>query len=205
MPILWIGSSGRHGSGLGCLFSEPAGRHLALPSRIVSLLGCIAPTCVPHSAWDVQCVLQELCFFRPDHVGGGQEAGKRRGRPVEWLVYPDCVTTAALHQGWPVWSVRCTFRYFTERRQVHSANACGEAGAVLFFFLPTRLGRSWVPHHHTCLAQRLCCAGRCAFGGSPFKASLLEPEFLHPASSVSPMASLPVGIGREGDTASWQA
>lgn len=134
MPILWIGSSGRHGSGLGCLFSEPAGRHLALPSRIVSLLGCIAPTCVPHSAWDVQCVLQELCFFRPDHVGGGQEAGKRRGRPVEWLVYPDCVTTAALHQGWPVWSVRCTFRYFTERRQVHSANACGEAGAVLFFF-----------------------------------------------------------------------
>lgn len=46
-----------HGSRVGCLFSREA-----------------APTCVPHSARDVQCV---LCSFLP--VGGGQEAGKVSG------------------------------------------------------------------------------------------------------------------------------
>lgn len=54
--------------------------------------------------------------------------------------------------------------------RVHGANACGDAGA---------LTRSPWP----ILGCSSPCAAAALSGGSPFRASLLEPEFLHPASS----------------------
>lgn len=126
--------------------------------------------CVHHGMCNVYC---KRCASSSMTTCGGEATRKASG-----VVGVPCLCG---DHSCPVWSVRCTFRDFTERRQVHSANVCGDAGAVLSFLTRSPwpiLGSSSPLLPRAAAGLRWQTRFR---GGSPFKASLLEPEFLHPA------------------------
>lgn len=103
--------------------------------------------------------------------------GRSGGGEGQWRV-----TTAALHGGWPVGSVRCAFRYFAECTVQTPVGTLGLS--------PARLGRSWVARH---LAQQLRFRG-----DPPSGRRYWSPSSFTRHRVVSPVASLPVGIAMAG-------